>query len=145
MSEKTCDIFVSFSNADRDISDKLVDTISSYGVDVWYQNKDSKQDFLEQINLGIKSARSFIVLLSPSSVNSIMVKNEINRALMQRKREPDFKIVPIIIKDLSEDEEDVVSLMLGSFNWLNVKEYDNLNTLAIKIFDQIDLKDDLFH
>ena len=140
MSEKTCDIFVSFSNADRNISDEIVKTFESYDVDVWYQNKDSKQDYLEQINLGIKSARAFVILLSPSSVNSIMVKNEINRALIQRKREPDYKIVPIIIKDLSEDDEDVIALLLGSFNWLFLKEFKGIEELVLKVFDQIDLK-----
>ena len=100
--DKNYEIFVSFSNADRKKVDDIVKTISSFKVSVWYQTNNSKQVYLEEINKGIKSSKSFVVLLSTNSVNSIMVKNEINRALIQRKRDPEFKILPVIIDPLTE-------------------------------------------
>lgn len=138
--DKAFDIFISFSNADRNQVDEIVSTITSFKVPVWYQTNNSKQVYLEEINRGIKSSKSFAVLLSPNSVNSIMVKNEINRALIQRKRDPEFKILPVIISPLSEDEEDMISLLLGSFNWLNISEYKDLTDFSKKLFDQLDIE-----
>ncbi len=137
--DKPFDIFVSFSNADRKQVDKIVNAITSFKVPVWYQTNNSKQVYLEEINKGIKSSKSFVVLLSSNSVNSIMVKNEINRALIQRKRDPEFKILPVIISPLSEDEEDMMFLLLGSFNWLNIADYKDLTEFLKKLFDQLDI------
>lgn len=137
--DKPFDIFVSFSNADRKQVDDIVHAITSFKVPVWYQTNNSKQVYLEEINKGIKSSKSFVVLLSTNSVNSIMVKNEINRALIQRKRDPEFKILPVIISPLSEDEEDMMFLLLGSFNWLNISDYKDLTEFSKKLFDQLDI------
>lgn len=138
--DKNYEIFVSFSNADRKKVDDIVKTISSFKVSVWYQTNNSKQVYLEEINKGIKSSKSFVVLLSTNSVNSIMVKNEINRALIQRKRDPEFKILPVIIDPLTEDEEDMMFLLLGSFNWLNIADYKDLTEFSRKLFDQLDIE-----
>lgn len=138
--DKTFDLFISYSNADRKKVDEIVRTITSFKVSVWYQTNNSKQVYLEEINKGIKSSKSFVVLLSTNSVNSIMVKNEINRAIVQRKRDPEFKILPVVIDPLTEDEEDMMFLLLGSFNWLNIAEYKDLTEFSKKLFDQLDIQ-----
>lgn len=133
------DIFISFSNKDRNKVEYIVQAIKYFGASCWYQSRDSKKDYLREINEGIKNSSAFVIFLSPDSIDSIMVRNEINRALDVLKRDRSFKILPVVIEELDEDEEGIIKLLLGSFNWLYEREYPDYYSLALAIFEQIDL------
>ena len=111
MSERF-DIFVSYSNANKDIVEKIVNTIKFYGVSCWFQLRDSKQHFVEEINQAINNSKDFVVFLSNESVSSIMVRNEISRAIYQLNRNPSYDIVPVVIEPLTEQNLEIIKSYL---------------------------------
>ncbi len=139
MSERF-DIFVSYSNANKDIVEKIVNTIKFYGVSCWFQLRDSKQHFVEEINQAINNSKDFVVFLSNESVSSIMVRNEISRAIYQLNRNPSYDIVPVVIEPLTEQNLEIINLFLGSLNWLYIEKYHDIESLVLAIFEQASIK-----
>ncbi|MBO7580112.1 MAG: TIR domain-containing protein [Bacteroidaceae bacterium] len=134
------DIFISYSNKNVKEIDKIVDIIQGYKVNCWYQKRNSKNDFIKEINLGIKESKAFVVFLSSASIKSIRVKNEINRAIKKHEKDSNFTILPVIIEDLDEDEDDEMELLIGSFTWIYQKDYPDLYSLVLSIFSQLNIK-----
>lgn len=130
-------IFISYSHTDRHICDSLVSAIKYYGADVWYQTEKSKQDFTLRINEAFKSSAAFVCFISHNSLASIRVRNEIERALLENKRRKEYKILPVIIGHLDEDDEGFLAILLGSFNALELQQFSDTHALALKIFEQI--------
>ena len=93
---KKFDIFFSYSNKDIELVQKLVDTLKFFGLKIWFQLDNSKLDFINEINEGIINSKAFICFISHASINSLRVRNEINRALLELENNPEFKIVPIV-------------------------------------------------
>ncbi len=135
MSEKF-DIFISYSNANRDKMEKIVNTIKFYGVSCWFQLRDSKQHFIEEINQAINNSNDFVVFLSNESVSSLMVRNEIARAIFQQKKNPSYDIVPVVLEPLTEENQEIINLFLGSLNWLYAEKYQDTESLVLAIFEQ---------
>lgn len=133
------DIFISFSNKNVDKVEKIVNTIKFYGVDCWFQKRDSKQNYVEEINKGINNSNNFVVFLSNDSIQSLMVKNEITRAISQQKKNPKYAIIPVVIEDISEENQNIIELLVGSLNWLNDKDYDTNEALVLAIFEQANI------
>ena len=133
------DIFISFSNADRDKVEKIVNAINFFGPTCWFQIRDSKLHFIEAINDGINNSLNFVVFLSNESVASLMVRNEIARAISKQKKNPDYSIIPVVIEELDEESQNKIDLFLGSLNWLYANKYDNYESLALAIFEQANI------
>lgn len=133
------DIFISYSNTNKEKVEKIVDTIKFFGPTCWFQLRDSKQHFVEEINKGINNSLNFVVFLSNASVSSLMVRNEIARAISQQKKNSDFSIVPVVIEKLDEQNQEIIELFLGSLNWLYEDKYENYESLALAIFEQANI------
>ncbi len=138
MADEKRDLFISYSNKNKAAVDSYVAALKSFGVSIWYQARDSKQDFLREINRGIKNSTAFVVFLSKASIDSIMVRNEINRAIGEMNLRP-YKILPVVIEDLDEEYTDMIKLLLGSFNWLETKDFKDVYDLALAIIEQVGL------
>lgn len=130
------DIFISYSNANKDKVEKIVSTIKFYGVSCWFQLRDSKQHYIEEINQAINNSNDFVVFLSNESVSSLMVRNEIARAIFQQKKIPSYDIVPVVLEPLTEENQELINLFLGSLNWLYADEYHDTESLVLAIFEQ---------
>lgn len=133
------DIFISYSNANKEKVEKIVSTIKFFGPTCWFQLRDSKQHFIEEINNGINSSLNFVVFLSNASVSSLMVRNEIARAISQQKKKSNYAIVPVVIEELTESNQEIIELFLGSLNWLYEDKYDDYESLVLAIFEQANL------
>lgn len=130
------DIFISFSNQNKEKVEKIVSTIKFFGPSCWFQLRDSKQQFVEEINKGINDSSNFVVFLSNASISSFMVKNEISRAIGQLEKNPNYNIIPVVIEELDPEKLDVIKLLLGSLNWLYEDKYNNMEELVLAIFEQ---------
>lgn len=133
------DIFISFSNANKEKVEKIVSTIKFFGPTCWFQLRDSKQHFIEEINNGINNSKNFVVFLSNASVSSLMVRNEIARAISQQKKNSDYAIIPVVIEELNESNQEIIELFLGSLNWLYEDKFDDYESLVLAIFEQANL------
>ena len=133
------DIFISYSNRDKDKVEKIVSAIQFFGASCWFQLRDSRQHFIEEINEGINNSSNFVVFLSDASVNSMMVRNEITRAIHQQSKVEKYAIVPVVVEDLSPQSEELIKLFLGSLNWVYASKYDDYDSLVLAIFDQANI------
>lgn len=138
------DIFISYSNANKEKVEKIVAAIRFFGPTCWFQLRDSKQHFIEEINKGISNSLNFVVFLSNDSIMSLMVRNEIARAISQQKKTPGYLIIPVVIEELDEKSQNIIELFLGSLNWLYENKYENYESLALAILEQANIipKDD---
>ena len=134
------DIFISFSNENKEKVEKIVQTIKFFGPSCWFQLRDSKQHFIEEINKGINNSSNFVIFLSNASISSFMVRNEISRAIDQKQKDDSYNIIPVVIEELLPDKLELIKLFLGSLNWLYEDKYKNYEELVLAIFEQANLE-----
>lgn len=102
------DVFISHENSDAGVALELAARLRAAGYTTWcYEDDSGVGSYLVQIDRAIEGARSVVVLVSPRSLRSPHVRNEIVRAYEGQKR-----FIPIRLgmahEDLlrAEDEDD---------------------------------------
>jgi adenylate cyclase len=98
------DIFISYSSKDREQADLLTELLASAGLSVWIDKSalNAASSWSKEIVQAINECRVFVVLLSPSSLESHNVIKEVSLASEKRK-----KILPLDLEpvQLTEDFE----------------------------------------
>ncbi|MGK7877808.1 MAG: TIR domain-containing protein [Xenococcaceae cyanobacterium] len=89
-------LFIAFSEKDRDIKDKISKNLMREGLTIWINKTDIKTgtEFQEEINKGIEGADNFVYLMSSNSLESKYCQQEIEHAFANNKR-----IIPLLIED----------------------------------------------
>ncbi len=106
----TNQLFISYSHVDRVFVDQLAARLTQAGFRVWYdQNLKKGLSWSRQVENELKASTVFLVVLTPSSVESEAVRNEIHYAkdLPQMKR-----IIPLLREDCT------VPLPLMGIHWI---------------------------
>jgi hypothetical protein len=95
------DVFISYSRLDKDFVVLLREALSAQAQDVWidWEAIPPSQDWWEEIKKGISKANNFVVILSPHSMSSPMVHQEIEYAAKHNKR-----ILPILYSQYDREE-----------------------------------------
>ncbi|NET38047.1 MAG: TIR domain-containing protein [Cyanothece sp. SIO1E1] len=88
-------VFLSYSDHDRAVMDKIRKSLMRKGFTVWTNRTDIKTgtDFKAAINRGIEEANNLVYLITADSLNSDYCKAEIEHAQKLNKR-----IIPLLIK-----------------------------------------------
>jgi len=88
-------IFVSYSSKDRPFALGLVKELQELGANVWIDQLGIGlgDDWDDAIEEALEKSETFMIILSPTSVESRNVKDEVNIAINSKK-----KLVPILIK-----------------------------------------------
>jgi len=98
------DIFISYSSKDKEKADQLTELLTSAGLSVWIDQSDLdvSTSWSKEIVQAINDCKAFVVLLSPSSLESHNVIKEVSLASEKRK-----KILPLDLEpvQLTEDFE----------------------------------------
>ncbi|MEI8134135.1 MAG: TIR domain-containing protein [bacterium] len=98
------DIFISYSSKDKEKADQLSELLASAGLSVWIDQSgiDLASSWSSEIVDAINNCKAFIVLLSPSSLESHNVIKEVSLASEKRK-----KILPLDLEpvQLTKDFE----------------------------------------
>lgn len=112
------EIFLSYSNLDRDFATRLVDVLKRHRVPVWFSPKDvlGAQQWQDEIGGALSRCDWFVVILSPNSIDSMWVKRETAYALQQKRYEN--RIVPLLYQDCDVDK---LSWVLGSFQFVDFR------------------------
>ncbi|MGK7877477.1 MAG: TIR domain-containing protein [Xenococcaceae cyanobacterium] len=89
-------VFISFSEKDRVIKDKISKKLLREGLTIWKNKTDRKTgtEFQDEINKGIEGADNFVYLMSSDSLASKYCQQELEHALVNKKR-----IIPLLIED----------------------------------------------
>lgn len=91
--------FLSYSHSDKAFADKLADNLFESGIDLWVDKYEIRpgDSLIEKIfSVGLKNVKFFIILLSPDSIESKWVREELDNAMIQ-KIEGETRIIPLII------------------------------------------------
>jgi hypothetical protein len=94
-------VFLSYTNQDREFAYRLADDLRKRGVKVWLADEQIKvgDKWVDAIRDGILSSQWIIILISKNLPKSDYVSNELELALAEeRNRERPF-ILPILIED----------------------------------------------
>jgi hypothetical protein len=88
-------IYISYSRKDTDTARKLQAALQARGYSIWidYQDLNPGSVWAGQIDQAIRAAEIFVVLLSPSAVESRTIQNE--TALAEKLQKP---IIPVLIE-----------------------------------------------
>jgi hypothetical protein len=118
MPQSKSKVFISYAHDDRPLAERLARSLVSQGQDVWWDGweiaaGDSliKKIFAE----GLANAKAFAILLSPSSVSSKWVQEELNTATLRRIEEL-TRVIPILVKDVE------IPLALRTLRWVDLRE-----------------------
>ena len=97
-------IFLSHSDRDRGFVVRLAETLRRHGLPVWYSRTDivGAQQWHDEIGSALHRCDWFVLVLSPSAVNSTWVKRELAFALRQDRL--DARIVPLIFESCDYEE-----------------------------------------
>ena len=90
------EIFLSHSDRDRPFVKKLAAMLRRHGLPVWYSRTDvlGAQQWHDEIGSALRRCDWFVLVLSPSAVESVWVKREYLFALQDRRF--DDRIVPVL-------------------------------------------------
>jgi len=90
-------VFISHSSRDKNFVSKLKKDLNDNLIETWF-DKDEMfpgDDLMEKLSSGLDKSTHFLIILSPSSVESEWVQLELKNALSQIQEETLEKIIPI--------------------------------------------------
>ncbi len=94
-------IFISHSSKDKEFVWKLAADLRLNQIDVWYDDWELNwgDSIVEKIQKGIYESSFQIIVLSPNSIESKWVKEELNAAIMIQLKNQSTFVLPILYKD----------------------------------------------
>jgi hypothetical protein len=94
-------VFISYSHDDREFVRRLADDLMRRSISVWWDEWEIGvgDSLIDKVESGITSSSYLAIVLSPSSVSSAWVREELNAALIRQLRERRVFVLPILIED----------------------------------------------
>ena len=92
------EVFLSHSDKDRTFATRICDCLVAHGIPVWYSRTSivGARQWHDEIGSALSRCDTFVVILSPESVESKWVKRELLFALQADRYEN--RIVPLLYK-----------------------------------------------
>lgn len=99
--KKPQQVFLSYSHADSIIARRIADKLRGAGLRIWFAEWDLQQgdSIVSRINEAVFTSDFLLVLLSPNSINSQWVQNELYAALSRELHTRAITVIPALIKD----------------------------------------------
>jgi len=135
MASEKRDAFICYSNKDQEIVERIVRYLErTYSITTWYAPADTYGDeFIPQIEKGLKASCSGVVFLSPSSVKSYWVTSEwqVMETLRAQKwgEGDDYKIIVVLLGTIEEEE---IPAWLKRYDRVDFRGVENPLILAEK-------------
>lgn len=94
------DVFISYTSRDKEFVNGLATDLMESGVKVWFAEWEMKpgDSLLKKISDGIKDSSFLFVVLSPNSVSSRWVEQEVRQAITEEIYSNKVKVVPILYR-----------------------------------------------
>jgi hypothetical protein len=93
-------VFLSYAHADRDVARSIADALRGSGLHVWFAEWELSpgESIAERVDAALASSDVLVVLLSPASVASRWVAEELNAALLHEVRDRAIAVIPALIE-----------------------------------------------
>jgi len=94
-------VFLSYANQDKSTAEKIASDLKKSGIDVWFDLWEMKvgDSLVDKIRTAINRSDFLAVLLSPHSVKSKWVEQEINIAFTRELERREAVLLPILIEE----------------------------------------------
>src|SRR6266705_4317181 len=91
------EVFISYSRKDTDFVRRLAESLKSRGREAWVDWEDIRptEEWMQAIYSAIEGANTFVFVLTPDSVTSVVCGRELAHAAAHNKR-----LVPIVARDV---------------------------------------------
>lgn len=95
------DLFISYSHKDKDFVRRLVSDLKDIGINVWIDDSELKlgDSVLEKIISALDRVK-YVIAISKNSINSTLVKKELEVAMNQEIDGKRVKVIPLLIYDV---------------------------------------------
>jgi hypothetical protein len=125
------DVFVSYSNEDKEVADRVISRLERDGVSCWISHRDARPgaEWAESIVDAIENSKVVILIYTAHSNDSQQVLREMERAVYAN-----VPILPFLIEDHPLSRS--MSYFLGATHWLNVSK-DPIERGVDKLADAI--------
>lgn len=109
-------VFLSFGYCDEDFAMTLANDLADEGIHLWFAEFDIDygDNFIHEIEKGMKSTRTVVIILSPEANKRKGVLLELNLALRQNK-----KIIPVLFKKCKPPNS------IEKLNWIDFTNSEN--------------------
>src|SRR5436309_3100377 len=126
------DIFISYSRKDKDFVRRLDESLKSRGRDAWVDWEDIRptEEWMQAIYGAIEGADTFVFVLTPDSVTSVVCGREIAHAAAHNKR-----MVPIVARDLNDN---TAPEELAKLNYIFFRESDDFEKATDTLINALD-------
>ncbi|KAM3093822.1 tetratricopeptide repeat protein [Phormidesmis sp. 146-12] len=106
------DVFISYSRRDSEFARGLLEALKGENRDTWvdWLSIQAAEDFWQAIVTGIEAANSFIFVISPDSIASQYCNQEIDHAVLHKKR-----LIPVVCRSVSPE---TVHASLRPLDWI---------------------------
>ena len=110
------EIFLSHSDLDRHLVEKLASMLGRHGLSVWYSRTKIRggQQWHDEIGAALNRCDWFVIVLSPGALKSMWVKRELVFSLQQSRYEN--RIVPLLYQPCDYEQ---LSWTLSSFQTID--------------------------
>ncbi len=108
------DVFISYSQPDRECAFEMVERLEGRGIDCWIAPRDivPSADWASEIMDAISSARAMILIFSASSNQSPQVRREVERAVHK-----ELSILPFRIENVLPSKS--LEFFLSTQHWMD--------------------------
>ncbi len=122
----SAEVFISYTSENADFANKLNEAFQELGKTTWFDQENIPLDIdcQQEIYRGIENSNNFLLIVSPSSVNSYTFIQELEYAQKFNKR-----LVPIIYGQVSEQD---LPSALADLEGLNFNQYGSDFTAHFK-------------
>ena len=99
-------VFICYSHQDGHFVDRIVGHLQSSGISVWIDKIEIKvgDSLHDKIKEGMDKMNYLAVILSPSSLNSNWVREELKEAISRQLKDYEIKVLPILYKECSDED-----------------------------------------
>jgi len=134
---KTHQVFLSYADADREVARKITDELRAQDISVWFSGYELRvgDSIASAIEQAISASDYLVVLLSPHSVNSRWMQEELNAALTRELTARDVTLLPVLIGDCE------IPSLLASRHYFDLRS--NLEQGVKQLVEQIGLIPDI--
>ncbi|HVD94821.1 MAG TPA: TIR domain-containing protein [Candidatus Limnocylindria bacterium] len=133
------DVFISYSRKDKDFVQRLDESLKSRGREAWvdWEGIRPTEEFMQAIYGAIEGVDTFVFVLTPDSVASVVCGREITHATLHNKR-----MVPIVARDV---DASAVPEALAKLNWIFCRESDDFEKATDTLITAFDTDLDWVH
>jgi len=94
-------VFISYNHKDKPFVQRLYRDLSALGAQVWMDEVKLEigDSLFDRIEEGLDETHFLVVVLSPDSVSSSWVREELKQALIRQLAAKDVKVLPVLVRD----------------------------------------------